>query len=612
MIEYLPQQASNDPYIPIGQDATVMMDVDDTTPSTNHEFPVPNTSISVANAFLLQGFLVCPNRLAFGERRLIVHTPTIALKSYGKEKRFICPPPTCQMIGRAWWSKTAVRGDYNPPLVNFSISDEETNVSDDSAAWLTTQGRVFADRTARGFHHGEQPFLGKASAKNVYITDGAPDGAQQKRSEVIAKVDVKIQGVDPKTIGVFESKPIVIVSKPSKKTPSSRTSNVFLVKNGSTVSLYNRIKAQTNSTTFLAVSPDLTKIRGSDGKSLPTAPETTSAEPRLTTDKQHWDPFHIWLVDPTRQTAQPTFPGGSSSEPLPPPMDALVSTDSAVYIRYNQTVRLQCPTTGLISPVYVLRRTDNVSTAYGGDSPEPGSASMVGFTPPGETPGEAIRQLYKVGLELYTPSEENLLFTGENDSPNTGQWLATGQDSIVYCPEQSAREYSETSSGSSEFNGSSWSVKLPETAIWTFVCTATETFTFFVPPGIQLDEPVTPIPRVFHVTPPGYSGRDDFILNHAVLTTLSEKPQATLYGKHFEKNTQGHPKYTVWWGPRPASDNEYKCQEVMTSVVPFRGDGIGAEFRYQGDVPVSLIRADGHVLVPTDTFLRMGDATGRS
>ncbi len=40
------------------------------------------------------------------------------------------------------------------------------------------------------------------------------------------------------------------------------------LQHGSTVSLFNRLRSQTSSTKFLAVSPNIGKLNGSDGKPL--------------------------------------------------------------------------------------------------------------------------------------------------------------------------------------------------------------------------------------------------------------------------------------------------------------------------------------------------------
>ena len=66
------------------------------------------------------------------------------------------------------------------------------------------------------------------------------------------------------------------------------------------------------------------------------------------------------------------------------------------------------------------------------------------------------------------------------------------------------------------------------------------------------------------------------------------------YGHHFTKDNEGNPVYHVWWGSQPAEENEFKCPEVMTAAVPRRDNP-----QTGGIVPISLVRQDGMVVLPT-------------
>jgi hypothetical protein len=52
-------------------------------------FPIQGTTIDPATAFTVQGYLSAANRYAFGERKLVIHSPRVAQKSYGTEKRWV-------------------------------------------------------------------------------------------------------------------------------------------------------------------------------------------------------------------------------------------------------------------------------------------------------------------------------------------------------------------------------------------------------------------------------------------------------------------------------------------------------------------------------------------
>jgi hypothetical protein len=70
--------------------------------------------------------------------------------------------------------------------------------------------------------------------------------------------------------------------------PDTIACTVFL-QHGSLVTLYNRIKAQTSSTRFLAVAPNLRQIRGSDGKPLPIPSDVPTIENGFVADANSWD-----------------------------------------------------------------------------------------------------------------------------------------------------------------------------------------------------------------------------------------------------------------------------------------------------------------------------------
>jgi hypothetical protein len=70
--------------------------------------------------------------------------------------------------------------------------------------------------------------------------------------------------------------------------PDTIACTVFL-QHGSLVTLYNRIKAQTSSTRFLAVAPNLRQIRGSDGKPVPIPSEVSTSENAFVADANSWD-----------------------------------------------------------------------------------------------------------------------------------------------------------------------------------------------------------------------------------------------------------------------------------------------------------------------------------
>lgn len=105
----------------------------------------------------------------------------------------------------------------------------------------------------------------------------------------------------------------------------------------------------------------------------------------------------IWLVDPQyHDRPPPVISGREAWDGYAPPSDIIRPPENipVPVICYNNTVRLQCPSTGLTSPVLVIRRVDNGTTAYGGEGAK--RDGFQGKCPMGELTGEPVSQLHKV------------------------------------------------------------------------------------------------------------------------------------------------------------------------------------------------------------------------
>jgi hypothetical protein len=110
----------------------------------------------------------------------------------------------------------------------------------------------------------------------------------------------------------------------------------------------------------------------------------------------------IWIVDTTHSEE---LPGEDRPTHYPPPpaIAQKNKTNQLVPIHYNQHVVLQCLTTGLVSPVMVIRKVDKASTVVGGARSEGGGGGEYGD----EMLGDPVSQLHKVALQIVqepTPS----------------------------------------------------------------------------------------------------------------------------------------------------------------------------------------------------------------
>ena len=132
--------------------------------------------------------------------------------------RFLCPPPTAIMIGNSWWSDVVRRGEdpkLSPPRVVVSISGEPAP-QEGSVEWTAAHGKPF-DPT-------DPPtgttYIGRCVGKQLFISD-----VDEKKKKVEALVKIMAPAADDepeRVIGTFPSRPIKVISKPSKKRQSAK------------------------------------------------------------------------------------------------------------------------------------------------------------------------------------------------------------------------------------------------------------------------------------------------------------------------------------------------------------------------------------------------------
>ncbi|KAH9083850.1 hypothetical protein EDB83DRAFT_2309747 [Lactarius deliciosus] len=304
-----------------------------------------------------------PNRLAFGERTVIVMSSKVAQKSYGTEKRFLCPPPTAILIGNSWWSDVVRRGEepkLSPPRVVVSISGEAAG-QEGNIEWSAAMGKPF----------------------DLFISDV---DEKKKKVEALVKVIASIGEDEPeRVIGTFPSRPIKVISKPSKKRQSAKNLELC-INHGSTISLFHRLRSQTVSTKYLCVSGSGSSFKGSDGAPLMGIDQRNRAStPSFIAKTSSWDPFVMYIVDaekPAGGMDVPPPPPPHPDYPSPPPNAIpFMNNGTPIPIYYNQTVVLQCLTSGVVSPVLIIRKVDHQTTVVGGGAQEGSKVLASSFVP---------------------------------------------------------------------------------------------------------------------------------------------------------------------------------------------------------------------------------------
>ena len=132
--------------------------------------------------------------------------------------RFLCPPPTAIMIGNSWWSDVIRRGEdpkLCPPRVVISISGEPAP-QEGSIEWTGAAGKAFdVNDPPTG-----TTYIGRCVGKQLFISDV---DEKKKKVEALVKIMAPASDDEPeRVIGTFPSRPIKVISKPSKKRQSAK------------------------------------------------------------------------------------------------------------------------------------------------------------------------------------------------------------------------------------------------------------------------------------------------------------------------------------------------------------------------------------------------------
>jgi recombining binding protein (suppressor of hairless) len=122
------------------------------------------------------------------------------------------------MIGTSWWTDVVRHGEEPklcPPRVVISISGEPSS-QEGTVDWTSSSGK--------SFDVSDPPtgttYIGRCVGKQLFISD-----MDEKKRKVEALVKIIAPASDnemERVIGTFQSRPIKVISKPSKKRQSAK------------------------------------------------------------------------------------------------------------------------------------------------------------------------------------------------------------------------------------------------------------------------------------------------------------------------------------------------------------------------------------------------------
>ncbi|KAJ2792077.1 hypothetical protein H4R20_006786, partial [Coemansia guatemalensis] len=245
--------------------------------------PRPTEQTSPAFLRTLQDHPLCRSNQVV----ITCYHASVAQKSYGGEKRFLCPPPAVLMYGEGSSAQIA----HHSPMLLSVVTD--TGVSEKAALPRLPKHGSTADRKggcdsslvciASGGHgagpgslcngtrssssaHAPLECQTSFNERNVALFKSLHVTGMQKAKSFRLHLDLLAPSgasaqlrnhnqkswQPPGAYASLESDPVAIISKPSKKTAKARNQS-SCIREGSLISLFNRINSQTFRTKYLNV-----------------------------------------------------------------------------------------------------------------------------------------------------------------------------------------------------------------------------------------------------------------------------------------------------------------------------------------------------------------------
>ncbi|KAG2198376.1 hypothetical protein INT47_009781 [Mucor saturninus] len=345
---------------------------------------------------------------------------SVAQKSYGSEKRFLCPPPIVHIKSPFNSSITPEQRAEKLQLSMSVICENGDRILEQRSMLDENQSGSFKYLHVTGTAKAKQFNLKVDLLPNIQHHTTSPPSSPIKQEEPVEALP----------LATFISKPISIISKPSKKTAKTRNISTCILAN-SPVSLFNRINSQTVRTKYM-----------------------TSSNNMLCAKNTTWSPFDIIIVNQPkapqphkthRQQMTTTISGRFTSRiqlahPPPPPTQPspspphAVSSKVPVHVTYGTEIILRDSQTGVSSPSLIIRKVDK------------GRIAQCAYGP--------VSQMQKIALQLASTIDsqpiylsaagsltDNAVHSNENSSTSSNTWLDYSPSRLVQ-PEKMTLELS--------------------------------------------------------------------------------------------------------------------------------------------------------------------------
>ncbi|KAI8332552.1 hypothetical protein BC941DRAFT_435859 [Chlamydoabsidia padenii] len=241
---------------------------------------------------------------------LTCYHASVAQKSYGSEKRFLCPPPVVRVQSPSGSTSTL-------PSLTMAVINENGDRHLEQHAALDDDQCTFKYLHVTGTAKAKQFSLRiSIPLDTTYLSPSQQQQQQQQHT-------------------TFLSDSISIISKPSKKTAKTRNVSTCILANRP-ISLFNRINSQTVRTKYM-----------------------TSENNQLCAKNGTWSPFEIIILNQPQHYQTVQRPSSTTSS---------ASNNNVIPLIYGSELILRDTQTGVRSQPVVIRKVDKgriVPGAYG-------------------------------------------------------------------------------------------------------------------------------------------------------------------------------------------------------------------------------------------------------